>query len=208
MTTANGSKKYGAPLPPSSFAFGGRTKPISQLMFNKYDVDESGKIAIVVFSFKELFLFSCLGSISRDELRSLCYDMGYYLSDDELTWAWTVMDKDGNGTIDYNEFAEWWKTSSRFEHLKMPNKEQAVLLHRLIEIFRSYDKDDTGTLNQTQFTAMCQALIQEDILNAKDHQACDFDEIDRSHDGRINFNELIAWFKNVGLFDNVTDTNS
>lgn len=30
-----------APLPPS-FGFGGATKPISELMFNKYDKDKNG----------------------------------------------------------------------------------------------------------------------------------------------------------------------
>ena len=43
MATADGNKKYGFPLPPSSFAFGGGTKPVSQLMFNKYDLDNNGK---------------------------------------------------------------------------------------------------------------------------------------------------------------------
>ncbi|CAF1246521.1 unnamed protein product [Adineta steineri] len=179
---ANKITKQSIPLSPSRFAFGGGTKPISEVMFNKYDTDKNG-------------------SISRDELRSLCYDLGYYLSDDELTWAWTVMDKDGSGMIDYNEFAEWWKTSSRFEHLKMPNEKEAFLLSRVAEICRSYDTHNTGTLDRDQFTSVCQALTQEEILNANEHQACNFDEIDRGHDGRINFNELIAWFKNVGLFD-------
>ncbi|CAF4417073.1 unnamed protein product, partial [Adineta steineri] len=123
------------------------------------------------------------------------------LSDDELAWAWTIMDKDGSGMIDYNEFAEWWKTSSRFEHLKMPNEKEAILLSRVAEICRSHDTHNTGTLDRAQFTSVCQTLTQEEILNANEHQACNFDEIDRGHDGRINFNELIAWFKNVGLFD-------
>ena len=133
-----------------------------------------------------------LGSISRDEFRSLCDDFGYHLSDNELNWAWTIIDKDGNGMIDYGEFAEWWKTTSRFEHLKMPNEEKALLLSRVTEIYRSYDENNAGTLDRTQFTALCQTLIQEGILNANGYQTCHFDEIDRSHDGRINFNELIS----------------
>jgi hypothetical protein len=30
-------------LAPTCFAFGGGTKPISELMFNKYDVDKNGR---------------------------------------------------------------------------------------------------------------------------------------------------------------------
>jgi hypothetical protein len=32
-----------ATLAPTCFAFGGGTKPISELMFNKYDVDKNGR---------------------------------------------------------------------------------------------------------------------------------------------------------------------
>jgi hypothetical protein len=55
MTTANGNKKYGSPLPPSSFAFGGGTKPVSQLMFNKYDLDHNGKNDYFCFPFQRDF---------------------------------------------------------------------------------------------------------------------------------------------------------
>ncbi|CAF0889906.1 unnamed protein product [Rotaria sordida] len=185
MTAASGRTRKDAPLSPSRFAFGGKTKPLSELMFKKYDVDNNG-------------------SISCNELRSLCYDLGYYLSDDEIAWAWTVMDKDGSGTIDYNEFTEWWRTSSRFEYLKMPNEQQAHLLGRVIEIFRSYDKTNTGTLDRAQFTAMIQDLVEEGILNGSGHLACEFDEIDRSHDERININELIAWLINIRVLGNDT----
>ena len=39
------------PLAPTSFAFGGATKPISELMFNKYDKDRSGMKTAVFSSF-------------------------------------------------------------------------------------------------------------------------------------------------------------
>ncbi|CAF1184932.1 unnamed protein product [Adineta steineri] len=172
------------PLPPSCFSFGGSTKSISEIMFNKYDLDKNG-------------------SISRDELRSLCYDMGYYLSDDELQWALTLIDKDGNGKIDYKEFVDWWRTSSRFEHLRMPNTYQTQLICHIAEIFRSYDKHNHGVLNKKEFEKMRKDLIRHHIINEHEHQACQFEEIDRGHDGSINFNELIAWFKDMGVLDKI-----
>lgn len=141
------------------------------------------------------------GSISREELRSLCYDMGYYLSDDELEWAWTIIDKDGDGKIDYHEFLAWWRTSSRFEHLRLPNTFQCQLICHIAEIFRSYDKHNRGKLNKHEFDKMRRDLVRHHIINEKNHQACQFEEIDRGHDGSINFNELIAWFKDVGVLD-------
>ncbi|CAF2361463.1 unnamed protein product [Rotaria sp. Silwood2] len=169
---------------PTCFSFGGATKPISELMFNKYDKDKNG-------------------TISRDELRSLCYDMGYYLSDDELEWACTLIDKDGNGKIDYQEFADWWRTSSRFEHIRMPNAYQTQLICYIAEIFRSYDKHNHGRLNKKEFEKMHKDLIRHHILDEHEHQACQFEEIDRGHDGSINFNELIAWFKDIGVLDQI-----
>jgi calcium-binding protein CML len=144
-----------------------------------------------------------IGSISRAELRSLCYDMGYYLSDAELEWASTLIDKDGNGQIDYHEFADWWRTSSRFEHIRMPNAHQTQLICHIAEIFRSYDKHNHGVLNKKEFGKMRKDLIRHRIIDEHEHQACQFDEIDRGHDGNINFNELIAWFKDVGVLDRI-----
>jgi hypothetical protein len=37
-----GKKKIIVALSPKLFAFGGGTKPVSQLLFNKYDTDKSG----------------------------------------------------------------------------------------------------------------------------------------------------------------------
>ena len=47
------------------------------------------------------------------EFRSLVYGSGYYLNDDELAAAVRIVDKDGNGTIEYNEFKAWWSQDDR-----------------------------------------------------------------------------------------------
>lgn len=127
--------------------------------------------------------------------------MGYYLSDTEIEWALTLIDKDGDGKIDYDEFVAWWRTSSRFEHLRVTSAHQAQLICNIAEIFRSYDKHNHGKLNRREFEKMHRDLIQHRIINEKDHRACQFDEIDRGHDGSINFNELIAWLKDVGVLE-------
>ena len=90
----------------------------------------------------------------------------------------------------------------------MPNEQQAQRLCRIIEIFRSYDKENEGSLDRNQFTDVIQILTDEGLLNASKHPARVFDEVDRSGDGQINFNELIAWFINVGIFNNTDIENS
>jgi calcium-binding protein CML len=199
---SSSKKRSAAALPPNRFGFGGGSKPLSELAFNKYDRDKSGELLRPLFD-RIRVLFD-VGSISRDEFRSLCYDMGYYLSDDEFAWAWTIVDKDGSGHVEYREFADWWKTSSRFEHLRMLDDEQMAIVCRLAELFQSQDTSNRGTLDQTQFSALRQALIEQDILDVNEHRACQFEEIDRGRDGRIHFNELIAWFKHIGILTHTT----
>jgi len=122
--------------------------------------------------------------------------MGYYLSDAQLDWARTLIDKDGSGEISYAEFCSWWQNPLRFDHLLLSD-EQLNKLIKIIELFRSYDKQNQGQLDKKQFEELFQELIEKNIM--EQNQANQFDEIDRSHDGKINFNELIAWFYDQGV---------
>jgi len=122
--------------------------------------------------------------------------MGYYLSDAQLDWARTLIDKDGSGEINYAEFSSWWQNPLRFDHLLLSD-EQVNKLHEIIKLFRSYDKKNQGQLDKKQFEELFQELIQQNIM--EQNQANQFDEIDRSHDEKINFNELIAWFYDQGV---------
>ena len=168
-------------LSPKLFAFGGGTKPVSQLMVNKYHTDQSGLISV-------------------SELRFLCYDMGYFLSDAQFDWAATFIDKDGSGEISYAEFSLWWQNSSRFDHIQLTD-EQLDKLHKITELFRSFDKTNHGQLDRKQFSELFEELIKQNLLTR--NHANQFDEIDRSHDGKINFNELIAWLYDQGILEKI-----
>lgn len=52
------------------------------------------------------------GTIDAAELRSLVADLGGYLTDKELATALSSLDRDGNGTIDEDEFLTWWTAQS------------------------------------------------------------------------------------------------
>lgn len=183
-------------LSPKLFAFGGGTKPVSQLLFNKYDTDKSG-LSILHSPPIPLIEF-LLGLISVAELRFLCYDMGYYLSDSQFEWARTLIDKDGSGEISYGEFSSWWQNPLRFDHLLLTD-EQLEKLHQITELFRKFDRKNTGLLDENQFRELFLELVRKKMI--EENQANQFDEIDRSHDGKINFNELIAWFYDQGILE-------
>ncbi|CAF0977545.1 unnamed protein product [Didymodactylos carnosus] len=137
-----------------------------------------------------------------DELQSLCYDSGCYLSDKDLQWAKIYLDRDGDGQITYNEFAQWWTASNndRFKYLKLTDLQQKLVC-KISELFRKYDKDNSGQLdNREKFEKLKQDLLKNQILkDIHELESRSFNEVDRSHDGKINFNELIAWFIDIGI---------
>jgi Ca2+-binding EF-hand superfamily protein len=122
--------------------------------------------------------------------------MGYFLSDAQLDWARTLIDKDGSGEISYTEFCSWWQNPLRFDHILLSD-EQFNKLNEITQLFRSYDKKHEGQLDRKEFQELFQELIKKNIM--EQNQANHFDEIDRSHDGKINFNELIAWYYDQGV---------
>merc|ERR1712151_1124558 len=99
---------------------------MSKIVFDKYDKDKSG-------------------SISKAELKDICYSLGHPLSDAELTIALKVLDEDGNGVISYNEFKDWWaKKESRFDAFE--SEEEMKWLSNFIDMFTKYDTDKSGQI--------------------------------------------------------------
>ena len=134
------------------------------------------------------------------ELRFLCYDMGYYLTDEQYEWANIYLDKDGNKEISYEEFCHWWQNPLRFDHLLLSD-EQLEKFHEMIQLFRSFDRSNEGLLEDKDFDRLFQNLIEKNLIET--NQAKQFEEIDRSKDGKINFNELISWFCDQGILHKI-----
>lgn len=126
--------------------------------------------------------------------------MGYYLSDEQFEWARTFIDKDGSGEISYTEFACWWQNPLRFDHL-MLSDEQLDKFREVVDLFRLFDRFNQGYLEKRQFEKLFQELIQRKLIET--NQAKQFEEIDRSQDGKINFNEVIAWFYDQGILEKI-----
>ena len=110
------------------------------------------------------------GNIDARELKALCYDRGYYLSEEELAVAFTELDVDGEGEIGADEFSKWcvaacrrptptlililvptcplpdacprWRTSDRFGSLQLTEAQQAAVSH-LTTYFRYFDDDNS-----------------------------------------------------------------
>ena len=63
-----------------------------EVAFKKADVDHSG-------------------SLSREELAELVNSLGSDMEPDEVAAALAALDADANGTVEYEEFLSWWKTT-------------------------------------------------------------------------------------------------
>ena len=48
------------------------------------------------------------GTLTRTEIGTLAKQMGKQMSEKELDKCMNMMDIDGNGSVEYDEFAEWW----------------------------------------------------------------------------------------------------
>jgi len=140
--------------------------PISQIMFNKYDTDHSGHITI-------------------EEFRSMSYDLGYYLSDTELDLAVKTLDKTGSGKINYNDFQSWWKSSDRWNKVKLTD-ENMTLLSALSGQFQLFDKNKSGSINKDEFKNFWTEVTKSKKVSEVEEREI-FEQLDSNKDKQITF---------------------
>eukprot|EP00188_Purpureofilum_apyrenoidigerum_P003737 Plantae.Rhodophyta-Purpureofilum_apyrenoidigerum.ctg39791.p1 GENE.Plantae.Rhodophyta-Purpureofilum_apyrenoidigerum.ctg39791~~Plantae.Rhodophyta-Purpureofilum_apyrenoidigerum.ctg39791.p1 ORF type:complete len:160 (+),score=49.14 Plantae.Rhodophyta-Purpureofilum_apyrenoidigerum.ctg39791:112-591(+) len=127
------------------------------------------------------------------ELRSLAYDLGYRLSDEELDLAIKILDRDGSGEIEFDEFYRYWLKSSHFKKIKFERIDQ---MKTAVAIFKRHDRQMRGYIDAPQFQALVKDLGMSAMSAERAQQAVR--ELDKNKDGVINFNEYIDW---LGWFD-------
>jgi len=158
-------------------AFGAPPLPVSRIVFNKYDGEG-------------------LGLIDSAHFGALCYDLGHFLSQDEVAFAVGMLDTSGDGKISYEEFVVWWKSEDRFARFNL-SEEAAEQFRTAAEYFQNYDADKSGSIDSTEIVS-----LRDDLT------ACGFDfgtaedfrrELDSDGNGVISFNEYIDWLVRMGL---------
>ncbi|KAJ3269316.1 hypothetical protein HDV01_001602 [Terramyces sp. JEL0728] len=111
--------------------------------FDKYDFDKNG-------------------NISEKEFRLLCADMGYFLSDKEAKVDMKILDKDGNGQIEFEEFLIWWRREDRFKILQIPPEDLEVL-QLITQDFNKFDRDNSGSIDINEFKTLHAELIRRGV---------------------------------------------
>lgn len=155
----------------------GGPKPMSEIMFKKFDTDNSG-------------------SIDSKELQHLCFNMGYSLTDAELDLAMLTLDQDGNGTIELEEFKKWWARDDRWAALKL-DEEALKTRQAASKVFLAFDTAKKGTLSKKDFTAFHKELLKNGLTNIQDEAAM-IKELDKNDDGLVQFSEYITFLQKQG----------
>jgi len=145
--------------------------PLSQRIFNKYDTDQDG-------------------SIGTNDLYALCLEMGTMLTPEQLEVALKVMDSDGNGTIEFDEFEKWWNSEDRFGKMQR-TPEEIEYLQGAYAKFASFDKDGNGTIERNEFDDLHAMLVAEQYTTHSVED--DWTDMDKDASGFISFAEYNEW---------------
>lgn len=131
------------------------------------------------------------GVVDIHDLRELCIEFGHFLTDAELTSAMGELDEDGNGTIDYEEFVEWWHRPDRFAFLSL-DPDALKLRHKAALLFHMFDEDGSGEIDREEFSRMHSYLQDIGMTRIEDIDHC-MAELDEDGNGEVDFNEFITW---------------
>ncbi|XP_022782129.1 caltractin-like [Stylophora pistillata] len=135
-------------------------------LFDKYDTKRDGKL-----DEKEMKFF-------------LEETMGMDLEQSQIYFF--LLDKDGDLNVSYEEFKDWLRSGERFQRLDNHPKFERVCT--AFEHFKTFDTDNSGTLDRQQFEAMMKYLgyRNQDMDEA-------FAMMDRHNNGKISFWEFMMW---------------
>ncbi len=76
-------------------------------------------------------------------------------------------------------------------HLDHPELDDEPHGDEVFEIFKTYDSNDSGSIDRAEFARLCEAL---GMRITEEEQAVALDAVDSNHSGRISWSEFKAWW--------------
>uniref|UniRef100_A0A1B6E6U9 EF-hand domain-containing protein n=1 Tax=Clastoptera arizonana TaxID=38151 RepID=A0A1B6E6U9_9HEMI len=145
-------------------------------------LSEYGLTEDQVAEFKEAFMLFDKdedGRITMAELGVVMRSLGQRPSETELRDMVNEVDRDGNGTIEFNEFLQMMSRK-----IKVSDSEA-----ELREAFRVFDKDNDGMISSYELrhvmTNLGEKLSDEEVDDM-------IKEADTDGDGQVNYNEFVS----------------
>ena len=144
------------------------------------------------------------GTLDRNELQEVLFQLGRNPSEQELDEAMASMDESGDGEVDFNEFKLWFDEWSAKQELLERQAAFARLTHfdvgKTKTIFDRIDEDGSGELDQDELRELCEQLGRE--MSETELQKAML-QMDSDGGGTIGFEEFTVWFKALAEGDNM-----
>ena len=129
------------------------------------------------------------GEIEPHEIVTAADAVGVNLSTEEIQTATFELDYDGSGLIDFEEFAEWWRSES-----SVAARIRKAMVHEEALISASFEKidvDGSGTLDSTEVNEM--AFQMGISLTPTELTSCMW-EMDKDGSAEVDIEEFTAWW--------------
>ena len=131
------------------------------------------------------------GKLGRTELQTLLEDDLGLTAEQSCIYT-LLLDHNGDHYVSFEEFLNWLRSGERFQNID--DKSRFWKLCLAVEIFKSFDTDDSDTLDQSQFKNLIVSVGYEHVDAEKL-----FDELDRYRNGKLSFWEFMQWLNWVPI---------
>ncbi|CRH03075.1 centrin-1, putative [Plasmodium relictum] len=135
----------------------------------------------------DLFDTNGTGRIDAKELKVAMRALGFEPKKEDIRKIIADVDKDGSGTIDFNDFLD-------IMTIKMSERDPK---EEILKAFRLFDDDETGKISFKNLKRVAKEL-GENITDEEIQEM--IDEADRDGDGEINEEEFMRIMKKTNLF--------
>jgi Ca2+-binding EF-hand superfamily protein len=155
--------------------------------------DPENLLRSIEFIIDDLFRLHANGNewMTGEQLRKFLYDLGVFIeTEEELGAILRDLNTEHEGLVTFTEFYVWYKTNDRF--VKM--EETVVLYKEAAKLFKKYDLDGNGRLDEGEFKEFYEELTHTHLTTKVSVQDA-MNKLDLNGDGYIEFNEFIAWLK-------------
>ena len=125
------------------------------------------------------------GSISTNELKSVMNSLGFSPTSDELVEYINEADKNGDGTIDFDEFLKLMQ--------KRGTSNSAESDDELVAAFKTFDLDGNGFIDRDELSQVMRNLGEKLTEEEIDEM---MKEADIDGDGQICYEEFVKMYKN------------